>query len=79
MAKRHWKRSDYVVTDRACYRDDGVVDMTKGYCRVCLADMQAFASKGWKPLHYNSHQVAKRLGIWGKQTSRTSHATISFA
>lgn len=79
MRRRHWKPSDFVVTDSVSYLNDGQVSMRQGYCRVCLADMQAFASRGWKPLHYNSHQTAKRLGIWGKQTARTSHATISFA
>jgi len=56
MAKKHWENSDFVVTQHS---DIG----RYGYCRKCGADMQAFKSSGYKPLHYNSHKNIKRNGI----------------
>ena len=53
MAKRHWEPSDFVKV-RAT-----LGFARYGYCRKCGADMQAFASDGYKLRHYNSHKYYK--------------------
>ena len=68
MAQKHWSPSDFVVTEQAPAYDGSATVNRYGYCRVCKGDMQQFGHAGTLgPLkHYNSHQRAKRLGLWGK-------------
>lgn len=61
---RHWTAKDFIVTATSPAYDDSGVDNRFGYCRVCKGDMQSF--RGGPILHHNSHQRAKRLGLWGK-------------
>lgn len=38
-----------------------------GYCTNCFADMASYDSLNrGRPIHYKSHQTAKRLGLWGR-------------
>lgn len=61
--KKHWGTHTFKVTERT---DRG----RYGYCTVCLADMQAFKSQGYRPLHYASHKEAKSLGLWPRKARK---------
>ena len=68
-AKAHWGPRTFVVTKQTV--QDAKLGYRRGYCRVCLSDMQAFDDDsydaGYRLLHYQSHTVAKTLGLWGKR------------
>ena len=68
MKERHWTLDDFVVTDTTPAYDGSDTVNRYGYCRVCLCDMQSFGGDGkLGPIkHYQSHQKAKFLGLWGK-------------
>ena len=58
--EKHWGANTFKVVERSDIGD-------YGYCTVCLDDMHRFKSQGNRPLHYNSHKRAIRLGLWGKR------------
>lgn len=64
MAMAHWTAKDFVEVSRANVVE-GYPANRYGYCRKCFGDMQNLYGKGFT--HYNSHQYAKRMGLWGKQ------------
>lgn len=65
MLKRHWEDADFkVVKTTPGFAADGKGNRY-GYCAKCFGDMQQFGGK--HILHYNSHKMAKSLGLWGKQ------------
>jgi len=67
-SKRHWASSDFVVTSTSPSYDGKGGENRFGYCRKCYGDMSSFVGNGKAEpiLHYNSHNAAKRAGLWGK-------------
>ena len=67
--KRHWTKEDFTVTATSPAYDGSDIPNRFGYCKVCKADMQSFGgTDGEGPIrHYNSHETARGLGLWGKR------------
>ena len=69
MKPRHYTAADFTVTATSPAYDGSATENRFGYCRKCFGDMQSFGGKnGPGPLkHYNSHETAIRLGLWGRR------------
>ena len=57
-----WSIKTFKVVETTSYSEGH--SSKHGYCTNCYADMTMYGAG--KLIHYNSHQIAKRLGLSGK-------------
>ena len=60
----YWSVKTFKVTETTSYGSGH--NSKHGYCTNCYADMAMY--EPGKPIHYNSHQTAKRLGFSKAET-----------